>query len=384
MYKKILATLVIGIVAISTYIYWDYSLNRELLIPYPYSLTPAFDKKFETDNAIEIKEASDAKILIVGDQMGQSLNAHSEMITNQFKDAVTTPPNIYNWSRPKEGLFRTLYKLKKLKKMPPVVIYFGASSELQEKKFEITDRRKILNNFNTYDDEKLISLIITFPWLSKIFYKSVEYLDLDEFNEYENLLSADEKLLEKELTFKIFEYEVKELIDTVKDKKSSLILVTTPLNLTVEPKEICANSSSDDIVELQQEIEADIKLGSYKIAYPKALELASLTPSNARSFYLLGIAALRLGDLKVARENLYKATVFDCANWRGNAVYNAILKKLAKTKFVHLIDFDQFMSSQLLKDGLFNDELTPQNLFYQFMVDELGSLLKKILSVTEN
>ena len=88
MYKKILATLVIGIVAISTYIYWDYSLNRELLIPYPYSLTPAFDKKFETDNAIEIKEASDAKILIVGDQMGQSLNAHSEMRSQSKRSLV--------------------------------------------------------------------------------------------------------------------------------------------------------------------------------------------------------------------------------------------------------------------------------------------------------
>ncbi len=382
MVKKIFFTIVVGLIGASAYIYWNYSLNRELLTPYPYSLTPSFDKNFRKNHASEIAKASQTKILIVGDQMGVSLNAYTELIKNQFKEIVTTPPDIYNWSKPNEPLFRTLYKLKTLSKIPPVVIYFGASSELKEKKFEINDKNKILQNFKTYDDEKIISLIITFPWLSKVFYRNVQYQDLGEASEYESLLSSDEKFLEKELSFKLFEYEVKDLIDTVKDKKSSLIIVTTPLNLTIEPKEVCAHSSSDDIALVQQEIDTDIKQGAYKNAYPKALELASITQANAYSYYLLGMSALGLGDIKEARESLNKATAFDCANWRGNAVYNAILKRYAKNKMVQVIDFDQFMSSQLLKEGLFIDEFIPQNIFYQFMVDELTSTLKKILSVS--
>ena len=380
MLQKIFTIIIIGLIGASAYIYWNYSKNRELISPYPYSLTSAFDKKFRAQNAREIALASETKILIVGDQMGLTLNAHIEEIKKQFSTITSTPPEIYNWSKANEPLFRTIYKLKTLKKIPPVVVYFGASSELKEKKFEVYDKKNILRNFKTFDDEKIISLIITFPWLSKIFYRNLDYQDLNEQVVYESMLSSDEKLLEKEVSFKLFEYEVKELIDLIKDKKSSLVIITTPLNLTIEPKEVCIHSSSDDIALVQQEIDTDIKQGAFKIAYPKALELASITQSNALSYYLLGMSALGLGDIKSARESLNKATAFDCANWRGNAVYNAILKKYAHEKMAQVIDFDQFMSSQLLKDGLFIDEFIPQNIFYQFMVDELSGALKKILS----
>ena len=83
----------------------------------------------------------------------------------------------------------------------------------------------------------------------------------------------------------------------------------------------------------------------------------------------------------MARESFQKATVFDCANWRGNAVYNSIMKSAAKKRQVTLIDFDQYMASSLSKDGLFIDDLFPQNVFYQSMISELKESLNKILSV---
>ena len=116
---------------------------------------------------------------------------------------------------------------------------------------------------------------------------------------------------------------------------------------------------------------------------PKARELAEVTKSNARSFYLLGKAALGTGDIRLARESLLKASVFDCANWRGNAVYNAIMKAEAKRKQIPLVDFEQYMTSQLSKEGLFFDEIVPQNMFYQNMTKELGDIIKKILSINE-
>ena len=83
----------------------------------------------------------------------------------------------------------------------------------------------------------------------------------------------------------------------------------------------------------------------------------------------------------MARESFQKASVFDCSSWRGNAVYNAIMKSTAKKRQVTLIDFDQYMASALSKDGLFMDDLFPQNVFYQTMIGELKENLKKILSV---
>ena len=176
---------------------------------------------------------------------------------------------------------------------------------------------------------------------------------------------------------------MKEFVDYIKDKKSNLVFITAPLNLEAEPKEVCAHAESEDVIGVQQEIEAELKEGAYKAAFPKALELSGVTFSNARSYYLLGRAAQGVGDIKTARDALMKATVFDCANWRGNAVYNAIIKSYAQKNQVNVLDFDQFMSSKLSEEGLFQDELVPQNVFYQTMVSELGDILKKILSVNE-
>jgi hypothetical protein len=383
MLKKIFIFTFIVLAALSAYLYWDYSKKRTIIIPYTYSFLNSFDKNYESHHAAEIKQAESAKILIVGDRMGKTLDAFKLDIQSQFGEAFKTPPSIFNWSADNEGLFRTIHKIKMLKKLPPIIIYFGASSELTEKKFRVEDKINILKNFTTYDDERLISLIITFPWLSKILYKNVQYFDLAENIEYKTLLAAPQKLEEKELSFKFFQYEMKELIDYIKDKKSNLILITTPINLEVEPKEVCAHGSNDQIIGIQQEIEAEINDGAFKSALPKAVELYQVTPSNARSAYLLGRASLGVGDLKMAREKLLQASVYDCSNWRGNAVYNAIMKSLALKNQVQLIDFEQFMTSNLSKEGLYFDEIVPQNIFYQSMIKELGDILKKILSVNE-
>jgi hypothetical protein len=130
-----------------------------------------------------------------------------------------------------------------------------------------------------------------------------------------------------------------------------------------------------------QEIEEEINHGNFKKAFPLALELSKETYSNAKSLYLLGKSSLGIGDLKLARESLQKASVFDCSNWRGNDVYNAIIKKLAKTKQLPLIDFDQYMSTSLTKEGLFMDEIFPQNIFYEAIMQDLKEVLNKILSV---
>lgn len=353
--------------------------KKALITPYPYSFN------LNAKNAIEseMKAASGAKILIVGDRMGVNLSVYTPGIIDELAQSFKTPPVIYNWSRPHEGLHRTLFKLKSLKKLPSIIIYHGASSELYEKTFSMADSAAITKNFATYDDEKMISLIITFPWLSKWLYKKMDYYELGALKEYKNLLSGNDRMLEKEISFKLFDYETRELIDLVKEKKSNLILITTPLNLEAGPQETCPQSTTNTVIEVQQEIEEMIKNGEFKSAYPKILELSNETYSNALSFYLLGKTSMGLGDLTAARTALQKATIFDCANWRGNAVYNAILVANAKKRQVTLIDFDQLMASSLSQDGLFSDDIFPQNIFYQKMIAELQVNLKKILSVND-
>lgn len=377
MIKKFFIIITILLISAGGYFYWVTSFNRILITPFPYS----FNINAKNALAREIQSASAAKILIVGDRMGENLSAYTPEIINELAKNFKSPPEIYNWSRPNEGLHRTLFKLKSLNKLPSIIIYHGASSELYEKTFSVHDHKAIEKNFTTYDDEKLISLIITFPWLSKILYKKMDYYDLGAIKEYKNRLPGTQKIQEKEISFKLFDYGLRELIDLVKDKNSNLILITTPLNLEIEPREVCAQSTSNSVIEVQQEIEELIKEGNFKAAYPKIVELTAETYSNAKSFHLLGKVSLGQGNLAQARSAFQKATVFDCANWRGNAVYNAIMISQAKKNQLMLIDFDQYMSSALSREGLFNDDIFPQNIFYQSMVVELLENIKKIMSV---
>jgi hypothetical protein len=377
MIKKFFIILLVLLLGAAAFLYFEYSAKKTLITPYPYSFNTNAKMALEK----EIVEAGNAKILIVGDRMGEVMSKYTPELIDELAKSFKFQPKIYNWSKPHEGLHRTLNKLKSLKKFPSIIIYHGASSELFEKTFDVTDKEAIFKNFSFYDDEKIISLIITFPWLSKIIYKKMHYVELGPIKEYQNQLPSTSKILEKEVSFKLFDYELRELIDLVKDKKSNLILITTPLNLEVRPHEICSHSTTNAVIEMQQEIEELLKEGNFKKAYPKALALSNETVSNALSFYLLGQASMGLGDLPMARESFQKATVFDCSSWRGNAVYNAIMKSTAKKRQVTLIDFDQYMASALSKDGLFMDDIFPQNVFYQTMIGELKENLKKILSV---
>lgn len=377
MIKKFLILFLVALLGSGAYLYWVYSAKKTLITPFPYS----FNTNAEKNLKLEIAEAQEAKILIVGDRMGEALSKYTPELVQELSKNFKTPPKIYNWSKPHEGLHRTLFKLKAMKDLPSIVIYHGASSELFEKTFEVKDKEAIFKNFSLFDDEKIISLIITFPWLSKIIYSKMHYIELGPEKEYQSKLSGTLKLFEKEVSFKLFEYELHELIDLVKEKKSNLVLITTPLNLEVGPHEVCSHATSNEVIELQQELDNLLKEGNYKLAYPKARELALETFSNAQSFYLLGKASMGLGNLPMARDAYQKASVFDCAHWRGNAVYNSIMKAQAKRRQVTLVDFDQIMSSALSKEGLFMDDIYPQNFFYQTMFSELKESVKKILSI---
>lgn len=374
--KKIFIVLALALAGAAGFAWYTFEGKKTLLVPYPYS----FNEKAQSAVAAELKYAESANILIVGDRMAGPLSNYTKDLSEELGKNFKSPPVIYNWSKPHEGLHRTLFKLKSLKKFPSIVVYLGASSELFEKRFSVSDFRAVARNFQIYDDEKIISLIITFPWLSKVLYKKMDYHELGVEKEYKNPLPANLRMKEKEMGFLLFHYELKEMIDLLKDKKSSLILITTPLNLEIPPRETCSTSTTNDVVEMQQEIEALLAQGNFKKAYTDALALSHETPGNAQSFYLLGKASLGLGDLPNARDALNKATVFDCANWRGNAVYNAILRSEAQKRQLALLDFDQALSSSLSQEGLFMDEYFPQNLFYQNLVSDLKDVLKNFLS----
>lgn len=378
MIKKILGIFLLCVIGVSAYVYISLSDSKVLITPYPYSFQEKYINSFKKEHAEQIKMAENAQILVLGDDLGHSLNPYFSRIQSQYTDYLKSSDSIFNWSSPKEPLFRSLFKLKTLSKLPPVIIYVGSNSELTEQKFSVKDKELIDTNFQIYEDEKLISLIITFPFLSKILYHKVQYFNLSSPKPYVNLQNSVFKQKEKELNFKIYSYETEDLIKHVKRNKSDIIFISTPINLMIPPKVTCAHTQNEMIIENQQYIEKLINSGSYKIALLEIEKYKETSFSNAQNSYLEGIANLRNGSIQKGKDNLHLAAIYDCENWRSNQVYNKILENKAKKHHAYFVDFDNIANAHIGKDGVFLDETYPHNVIYIQLINELNQILKTI------
>lgn len=368
MLKKLLISLfIVVITSIGAYFYF-LSEKRIIIKPYPYTVLT-----YKVDGQVEAEKAD---VLIIGDRMGVALDKEIKNLE------LATQLRFYNWAKSHEGLHRTLYRLKLLKKFPPIIIYHGASEELLEKKFNVFEKSKIEKNFATFEDDKIISLIITFPILSKYYYHKINYIDLGAITENKEVYSPEDKINQKQLSFQFFTQEIRDLIELAQQNKSKLIFITTPLNSNVAPKEVCAHANTNTIQEMHIEIDKFIQDGQFKEAYSMAQKLSDVTTANAQSFYLLGLAARGAGDQQISRQAFQKASVFDCLNWRGNSVYNSIIAKEGRKNLIPVIDFDLQINSGESPDKAFADDIYPKAVFYQSLAKELGETIKLISGAT--
>jgi hypothetical protein len=368
--KLFKALFLIIIVAVSGFIAFKYQATPAQVIPYPYILKLS---KVEGASA-----AQNSHVLIVGDRMGKALDRFIPTLKKTISVSLEEPLKIYNWSSQYEGLHRTLAKLKTLDTLPPVIVYHGASEEFYEKKFLINKKKTILKNFKLYDNDKISSLIMTVPLLSKFIYLNPNHqllptIPREDLTKY----SSKYKQFRMELTYKIFEYEINELINYARLKDSSLIFVTTPVNLEIAPKQVCKNSTSEDIKQLQKSMIKQIKRNSLKTIYAQTKELASKSIGNAKSQFIYGTVALSLLKFKEAKNALIRAEAFDCKKWRGSNIFNNIMKKKAKRNNVYLIDFNNMVNLNLGRDTIFHDEFYPQHLYYQQLMGLLETKIRK-------
>jgi hypothetical protein len=370
---KILIFLFLALLILAVGVGYLLSFKPVMITPFTYTISEKFTKT--------ITDAQNADLLIVGDRMGLYLNQFTPTMGEELAKELGRKPIIYNWSRENEGLHRTYYKLSLLKKIPPLIIYHGGSSEWFDQKFDPKEKDKIFYNFKQFNNEKIISAIITFPDLSRAIYKKVTLFPQLGLNK--NLKPITESDLDsKEIEYKYYDQEIKELIDLVKRNHSNLIIITTPIKALSPPKEVCAISTTNAIVELQQEIENLLKEGNNKEAFTKAKALATTSMANAKSSYLLGLAAKNNSETKLAKEAFANANIFDCYNWRGNSVFNAILTRQANSYQIELIDFAKILlNTEMQDENVYFDEIFPQNLYYNNLMGELTHSIKKYLNI---
>lgn len=349
-------------------------LTPSTIIPYPY--------QFQNIVYPDWQDAANSHVLILGDRAARGLTPYHELITTLASEGLRSPLEIFNWSRESEGIHRTVEKVRFLAKqnaLPRVVVYMGGSSEFEEKRFYYQDLARIKINFALFQNERISSAIMLWPALSRLIYLPTTRVELTSAANRSTPHYTGKQWQEvKEVAFKLYRYHLEEMGRIIRAHNSQLILVTTPVNLEHPPRRSCPHTESREISQKQGEILELFKQGRHKDAFIKAQKLSDISIANAHSSFLLGRAALEIGELSTARRALLHAVAVDCDQWQMNPVFNSLIIQNASRHDHFIIDFDRLLNLQLGQNVLFLDARTPQNLFYQQFSDILAREIRKI------
>lgn len=362
--------LIFGVILTGGYFVWTrYEQNPEQIVPFPYSFeSPAPGLKL------------DAPILIAGDRMGFYLGKFSTTLADTISVNLEKPIKIQTIARPGHALHRTLHELKSLSQWPQIVIYQGASEEFGERKFLLEEIKRIRTNFKRYQDDRIETLLILYPWISRIVYEPLKRVILPGQPVQEEMEEEEyTKRLETELL--LFEQQLIQLVNMSKDKNSLLILTTTPINLDERPHKVCGFTTTPDIEAEIIELRKLVDAGNHKGAFTMSSKLISKYTGNAELLYLHGQIAKRLGVVDEAVNTLLTASAYDCEPWRATEIHNSIIRKVAKDQQVLLFDFAKLLEGEYTANTTFFDEIHPQNLYYEKGMEQLGLVIKNILKL---
>lgn len=370
--KIVIITLAAAGIFCADFIFERNQKNVVSTTPYPY----IFQKDLYA--GLEV----DAPIVIIGDRLGDRLGSFSKLMAKRISQNLSKPIKIHSLAQKGEGLHRTLKKLKSLSKLPLIIIYLGSSQEHYEKRFKTSEIPIIKKNLKLFSDDRVQTLLMIFPELSRYIYHPVEYVKLspeliEDKEQYDQITTQKRN----EITFKLFESEVDELITYAKDRNSYFLAISAPINLDVPPKSSCPGSFDESFrAKLDNVIEL-IKKKDYKLAYGISKELALINNSNARSHFIHGKIAKKLGKDQEALKHLELAAAFDCDNWRSNPVYNSILKRTADKHDAAFFDLHALLQDNASKGVVFMDDIYPQNLYLEKTANTIADRIKKLLKL---
>jgi hypothetical protein len=372
--KKVLSALFFGFVALlvtgGIFVYYRASKNPEQIFPLPYEFT----SKTQTVGVT-------APILITGDRMGAQFAKYIPDLATTISANLDNKIKIQSLAQPGHGLHRTIHQLEGLAQWPQIVIYQGGSEEYFEKSFELSEIKTIRTNFERYQDDRIQTALMLYPWLSRLVYEPLKRVKLEETPQQEPEVEEAEYLKRLEMEHLLFEQQLTRLAQMSKDRGSLLILSTTPINLDISPKRVCAFTTNLDIEKVIVELRELLADNNPKVAYTKASEAIKLYAGNSLLYYIHGQSAKRLGLRAEAMESLLRASAYDCDPWRATEVTNSIIRRVAESQQILLFDFALYTQKFWGQGPTFFDELYPQNLYYQRGSHQLGLVIKNILKL---
>lgn len=371
--KKILSVLLsmilVAIITGGILVFMRFNKNPEQIVPYPYSFQNSYP-----DIVLE------APILITGDRMGEYFAKFSSNLAETISANLDKAIKVQSIAHKGHGIHRTLHQLRSLKQWPQILIYQGGSEEFSEAKFKLSEIAKINTNFSRYSDDRIETMLILYPWLSRIVYEPIErtlFTETPQATEYEqkNYL----RRLETELL--LYRQHLIQLVAMARDRNTLLILTTTPINLDVAPKVVCDFATTTTIEAEILTLKDLIAAKNFKAAYALSNKLAAQNPTHAEILYLSGQVAKRLGKNSEAVTKFLESSAYDCLPWRVTEVQNSIIRKVAQDHQVPLFDFAGLLEQNYDNGVTFFDEHYPQNIYYEQGMTQLGLVIRNILKL---
>ena len=351
----ILLTIILSV----SYAYNKITSTRAQIIPVPYELASI--------NAQESLLASEAQILLIGDHSSETLKPALGRIIQDFDGKFKEEIKVFDWTRPNEGVHRSYHKISSLKKIPPIIIYIGGSSEFYEKLFNEKDIDKVKSNFDLFNDQNIKSLVMLSKYLGQLIYQPIEtvYLGDTPISQRASLIklakgNGSRAQIYYELHYLIFKNIFSELVNLIKFKGSSIISLTTPVKVTNPPKYVCDNSVSQSIIDYQVSLQKALEKKQVKKYFSLARSLTQASVGNSKSFYIFARFNEFLGRTKNALYNYRLAHVFDCLQEQSNYILNQTIKK--RYPLERVLTFMTLMKlfTETLGSTLFFRQLSPQ------------------------
>ena len=370
--KKI-ATLCIAIIIIFLgFVAYRYASNSPQIIPYGFKVKNDIYKDLNTS----------APILIIGDSMSKQLSTFKDLLASKISKGLSKNIQIESFAQEGENVQRSLLKLKRLEKLPLVIIYMGNADNSYEDLYYLNQLEKIEKNFKLYNNDSIRSLLMVQPWTSRLIYTPVDKKLIRDLPIKTDNIRNDIIFQRKQaLNFNHYKAGFSSLVKYIKKRSSFFIPITTPINLMTTPKKSCYGSMSQDGQEDLENIKKLLKDRDYKKAYNTSKDLALIHSTNAQALYLHGLISKKLNHRSESQKYLELSRIYDCNNLSSNPIYNILLKHISNSNQVDYFDFHQMLVDNSFENYTFIDDKYPQDLYFEKLTDILAFKLKKLLKL---
>lgn len=365
--------LTVAIVVIAGLSYHYYKMPQRLT-PAPYKIAKGV---YEADEI-----ASNADVLIVGDNMGVSIGPHIDKLTMELSKKLARPLSIYNISQDDESLYRTIQKVESLEKVPKILIIATGYSEMQEDLYPKTLQAKKNNNLNfkIYRNLYVQSLMQLYPEISRLVFVPEHIKELKEkivpidFTKLTPQEFRDN--LNKEIS--LYEVRLEKFLRRLKANGTNVLLVIPPINIELQDLKVCADTTNETIETTLKQLQNLLTKGQTKEA-----QIIDQTINNkivANTFYhqLKQELYEKQGKITKAYEQALLKLSFACEVKSGHPIFIKTLENTALSQNIDSINFNEIVKQSYTRDPLFISAKTPQSIYFPKLMKELVIKLKQL------